>query len=84
MARGHADLPRNTPAVVLQKRAIFDALKRIDNDPQARARATLQSRRLNPGPARIDRLARSYHPGHQHRVPCIPQPRQNATPATAT
>jgi len=46
--------------------------------------ATLQSRRLNPGPARIDRLARSYHPGHQHRVPCIPQPKQNATPATAT
>jgi hypothetical protein len=33
--------------------------------------ATLQSRRLNPGPARIDRLARSYHPGHQRQNPRI-------------
>jgi hypothetical protein len=35
---GHPDLPKNVPAVLLSKIDIFDGLKRIDGDAQARAR----------------------------------------------
>ncbi len=38
MARGHIDIPKNTPATILSKRDIFSALIDIDNDAQARAR----------------------------------------------
>jgi hypothetical protein len=38
MARGHADLPRNVPTVILSKRDIYAALKRVDTDEVARNR----------------------------------------------
>lgn len=38
MTRGHSDLPRQIESVVLSKREIFEALKQVDADAQARQR----------------------------------------------
>jgi hypothetical protein len=38
MAKGHIDLPRNVPAVIVSKRDIYAALARIDADTVSRAR----------------------------------------------
>lgn len=38
MARGHIDLPKNVPPVIISKQNIYAALKRIDDNPDARAR----------------------------------------------
>lgn len=38
MARGHVDLPQRVPDVVISKRAIYDALVRLDGDEAARGR----------------------------------------------